>query len=81
MPFFGPGRLFDLGFSVGQPVEEYGMVATVPGLRFEGKLVLRTRVLADGAVVTLGFTCAGGDEAVVRDLFQELDGSLELRAG
>ena len=58
---------------------EHRMLATAPETRFQGSLILRTRIMGDGAVVTIGYACAAGDEESVRALFAEFSRSLSVR--
>jgi hypothetical protein len=58
---------------------EHRMLATAPETRFQGSLILRTRIMGDGAVVTIGYACTAGDEESVRALFAEFSRSLSVR--
>jgi len=62
----------------GQTCPEHSMTATVPRVEFHGTMVVRTRVLDDGTVVTAGYTCSIGDEDTTRKLFDEFANTLAV---
>lgn len=67
-----------LGEIAGESCPEHRLTATVPRLEFDGTLLIRTRVLLDGTVVSIGYSCSQGDEESVKKLFGDVADSIAV---